>query len=56
MAVDFSRLVLEGRIELVNGGLVMPDETVTHYEAVLDQLEEGQSWVKDKFSMLLIFA
>ena len=34
--VGFIRLVREGRVEIVNGGLSANDEACTYYEAVID--------------------
>ena len=43
----FRDLVRSGRLELTTGGWVMPDEANTHYYAVLDQLIEGHSWIRE---------
>ena len=49
-AIIACRLLSEGRLELLTGGLVMPDETLTHNSAVWDQLVRGHAWIKHNLS------
>lgn len=40
------RLVKNGRLEFVSGGWVMPDEANSHWYSIIEQLTEGQQWLK----------
>ena len=42
----FADLVKSGRIELVSGAFVAPDEASPHYFSLVDQMIEGHYWVK----------
>lgn len=44
--VKFKKLVAEKRLDIMTGGWVMTDEAGSHYHAMLDQLIEGNQWVK----------
>lgn len=44
-------LVKSGRLELVTGGWVMPDEASTHYVSVIDQLMEGHLWLQEHLNV-----
>jgi len=41
---SFIKLLNEGRLEIVTGGYVMPDEANSHYTALLEQLVYGHEW------------
>ena len=42
----FKGLVKSGRIEIVSGSFVAPDEASPHYFTLVDQMVEGHYWVK----------
>lgn len=43
---EVRRLIHDGQLEIVSGGWVMPDESVSHWIAQLTQLTEGHQWLK----------
>jgi len=51
MRVGMRQLVSSGRLDVVLGGWVMPDESVTHYAAVIDQMIEGHTWLREHLNM-----
>ena len=42
-------LVSEGRLEFINGGWCMNDEAATHYNAIIDQMTLGHSFIESEF-------
>ncbi|OWF35943.1 Alpha-mannosidase 2x [Mizuhopecten yessoensis] len=45
------KLVHDGRFEIVAGGWVMPDQAVTHYKALLIQLQIAHEWLTTEFQV-----
>lgn len=43
---EVRRLIHDGQLEIVSGGWVMPDESISHWIAQLTQLTEGHQWLK----------
>lgn len=48
------RLVAAGVIELTNGGWVMHDETVTHWESTIAQMSLGHDFIVDTFGVAAV--
>lgn len=47
--IIMKKFISEGRVELVNGGLVMNDEATTHYADIIDQMTLGMRWINATF-------
>lgn len=42
-----TNFIEEGRLEIVNGGWIMPDEAITDYISLVNQLSLGHEWLKN---------
>ncbi|XP_013414092.1 alpha-mannosidase 2 isoform X2 [Lingula anatina] len=51
MKEDVRDLIKEGRLEILNGGWVVPDEATTTYFAYVDQLIEGHQWLEQNIGV-----
>ncbi|CAG2100054.1 unnamed protein product, partial [Medioppia subpectinata] len=47
-------LVNEGRLEFINGGWVMNDEAITHYQGIIDQMTWGHRRLQDMFGPCVV--
>ena len=49
MKAKVKQLVLQKRLEFINGGWCMNDEAATHYNAIIDQMTYGLKFIQDTF-------
>ena len=42
-----TRVIDRGQLEVVSGGWVMPDEAVTNFASLVNQLRDGHNWLND---------
>lgn len=49
MQLKVGGLVASGQLEFINGGWSMNDEATTHYNAIIDQMTHGLSFISENF-------
>ena len=44
-------LIKSNRLEIVNGGWIVPDEATTHYFGIVEQMIEGHQWLQENLGI-----
>ena len=48
---NLRQLISDGRFEILSGGLIMPDEALTHYDGLVQQLVAGHRWLHETLAV-----